>query len=104
MAAVERTDVVAIGAGIAGSRSERDHSILIGTWVGGATGVRNDEAGRLAGHDDPDNIDTGSSQDESAWIVEQTVSRLPAVGEEAVRLATTGASDLLAPFGLARFG
>jgi glycine/D-amino acid oxidase-like deaminating enzyme len=135
------------------ARPERDHSILIGTWAGGGTGVRNEEAGRPDRHDDPESFDSGSSQDESAWIVEQMISRVPAVaelgikpgyaclydmspddlpvvdhlpgieglvvvagssghgfklgpavGEEAVRLATTGSSALLAPFGLARFG
>ncbi|MEM7122301.1 MAG: FAD-dependent oxidoreductase [Pseudomonadota bacterium] len=134
------------------ARPERDHSILIGTWAGGGTGVRNDEAERPDSHDDPNNFDNGSSQDESVWIVEQALPRLPAlaefgikpgyaclydmspddlpvvdhvpgidglivvagssghgfklgpaIGEEAVRLATTGASDLLAPFSLERF-
>ncbi len=134
------------------ARPERDHTILVGTWAGGGTGVRNEEADRPQQHTDPDNFDSGSSQDESAWIVEQALPRIPAlaelgikpgyaclydmspddlpvvdavpdvdglivvagssghgfklgpaVGEEAVRLATTGASDLLAPFGLSRF-
>ncbi len=134
------------------ARPERDHAILIGTWAGGGTGVRNFEAERPEEHEDADNYNAGSSQDESAWIVEQMLPRVsalaqlgirpgyaclydmspddlplvdllpgveglvvvagssghgfklgPAMGEETVRLATTGESELLKPFGLDRF-
>lgn len=135
------------------ARPERDKTILVGTWAGGGTGVRNADAGRPEGHADPDDFDDGSDMEEGAWIVEQMTPRIPAVadlgirpgyaciydmspddlpvidhvpgveglvvvagssghgfkvgpavGEEAVRLATTGRSELLAPFSLARFG
>jgi len=134
------------------ARPEGNHSILIGTWAGGGTGVRNEDAERPTRHDDPENFDSGSSQKESAWIAEQMLPRFPAVaelgikpgyaciydmspddlpvidhvpgieglvvvagssghgfktgpavGEEAVRLATTGSSALLESFGLSRF-
>lgn len=135
------------------ARPERDGTILIGTWAGGGTGVRNEGAERPAEHTDPDHYVADSDQAEAAFIVEQMLPRVPAVGElgirpgyaclydmsaddlpiidhvpgveglvvvagssghgfkmgpaigeEAVRLATTGTSALAAPLGLSRFG
>ncbi len=67
------------------ARPERDHSILIGTWAGGGTGVRNEDADRPDHHEDPDNFDSGSSQVESAWIVEQMLPRVPEVGNLGIK-------------------
>ena len=135
------------------ARPEGTNTILVGSWAGGGTGVRHAEAERPAEHTDPDSFFSGSESAESAWILEQMLPRLPAigefgirpgyaclydmspddlpvidhvpgveglvvvagssghgfklgpaVGEEAVRLAMTGASDLVAPLSLARFG
>ena len=134
------------------ARPEREDTILIGTWAGGGTGIRNPEAGRPHAHADPNDYDADSDPDEAAWIVQQMLPRVPrigelgirpgyaclydmspddlpvidqvpgveglfvvagssghgfklgpAVGEEVARLVTTGRSDLLAPFSLARF-
>lgn len=135
------------------ARPEREDTILIGTWAGGGTGIRNPDAERPHEHADPNHYDDGSDQEEAAWIVQQMLPRAPrvgelgirpgyaclydmspddlpvidripgtvglfvvagssghgfklgpAVGEEVARLVTTGHSDLLAPFSLARFG
>jgi sarcosine oxidase subunit beta len=135
------------------ARPEREDTILIGTWAGGGTGIRNPDAGRPHAHADPNDYDAGSDPDEAAWIVQQMLPRVPrigelgirpgyaclydmspddlpvidqvpgveglfvvagssghgfklgpAVGEEVARLVTTGRSDPLAPFSLARFG
>jgi glycine/D-amino acid oxidase-like deaminating enzyme len=134
------------------ARPEREDSILIGTWAGGGTGIRNVEAGRPHEHADPNEYNADSDQDEAVWIIQQMLPRVPriaelgirpgyaclydmspddlpvidqipgteglfvvagssghgfklgpAVGEEVARLATTGRSDLLAPFSLSRF-
>lgn len=135
------------------ARPEGDNTILIGTWAGGGTGVRHEEAVRPKTVEVAGDYDSGFSTDEAVWTMEHMVPRCPqlaelgirpgyacmydmspddlpivdelpgaeglfivagssghgfklgpAVGEEAVRLATTGASELLAPFSLARFG
>ncbi len=135
------------------ARPEGKNTILIGTWAGGGTGIRNVEAHRPKEVKVAGEYDASVSTEESAWIVEQMAPRAPAVaelgirpgyacmydmspddlpiadqvpgidgitfvagssghgfklgpavGEEAARLATTGRSELLAPFSLDRFG
>ncbi len=135
------------------ARPEGRNTILVGTWAGGGTGIRNEATERPREVKVAGEYDALVSTDESAWIVEQMAPRVPAVaelgirpgyacmydmspddlpiadqvpgidgvtfvagssghgfklgpavGEEAARLATTGHSELLAPFSLARFG
>jgi sarcosine oxidase subunit beta len=135
------------------ARPEGANTILIGTWAGGGTGIRNPKADRPREVRVAGEYDASVSTEEAAWIVEQMSPRVPAVadlgirpgyacmydmspddlpivdrvpgvdgitfvagssghgfklgpavGEEAARLATTGRSQLLAPFSLARFG
>jgi glycine/D-amino acid oxidase-like deaminating enzyme len=136
------------------ARPEGANTILVGTWAGGGTGVRNPDAAEK-----PKRVevvgayDAAVSTDEAVWIVEQMSPRVPAVaelgirpgyacmydmspddlpiidrvpgiegiafaagssghgfklgpavGEEVARLATGGASPLIAPLSLARFG
>ncbi len=67
------------------ARPEREDTILIGTWAGGGTAIRNLEAKRPHAHEDPNEYDAGSDQDEAAWIIQQMLPRVPRIGELGIR-------------------
>ncbi|MSP81775.1 MAG: FAD-binding oxidoreductase [Alphaproteobacteria bacterium] len=68
------------------ARPEGANTILIGTWAGGGTGIRNPDAAekpkRVAVVGD---YDAGVSTAESVWIVEQMAPRVPAVADLGIR-------------------
>lgn len=67
------------------ARPEREDTILIGTWAGGGTGIRNLEAKRPHAYEDPNEYDAGSDQDEAIWIIQQMLPRVPRIGELGIR-------------------
>jgi sarcosine oxidase subunit beta len=67
------------------ARPEGANTILIGTWAGGGTGVRNPEADRPREVKVAGDYDASVSTEEAAWIVQQMVPRAPAVAELGIR-------------------
>jgi glycine/D-amino acid oxidase-like deaminating enzyme len=67
------------------ARPEGKNTILIGTWAGGGTGIRNVEAERPKEVKVAGEYDASVSTEESAWIVEQMAPRAPAVSELGIR-------------------
>jgi sarcosine oxidase, subunit beta len=67
------------------ARPEGKNTILIGTWAGGGTGIRNIETERPKEVKVAGEYDASVSTEESAWIVEQMAPRAPAVAELGIR-------------------
>ncbi len=67
------------------ARPEREDTILIGTWAGGGTAIRNLEVKRPHAHADPNEYDAGSDQGEAARIIQQMLPRVPRIGELGIR-------------------
>jgi sarcosine oxidase subunit beta len=67
------------------ARPEREDTILIGTWAGGGTGVRNCQGEWSHAHANPNEYDAGSDQDEAARIVQRMLPRAPRVAELGIR-------------------
>lgn len=76
------------------ARPDNEGVILAGTWAGGGTGVRHDEAGRPRFVEDPDNYMEGVDEAESVEIVETFSHRIPAMPELGIRPGYAGLYDM----------
>ncbi|MBC8037343.1 MAG: FAD-binding oxidoreductase [Rhizobiales bacterium] len=76
------------------ARPDNEGVILAGTWAGGGTGVRHDEAGRPRFVEDPDNYMEGVDEKESVEIVETFSSRAPAMLGLGIRPGYAGLYDM----------
>jgi sarcosine oxidase subunit beta len=76
------------------ARPDNDGVILAGTWAGGGTGVRHEEAVRPRLVEDPDHYLEGMDEAESVEIVETFVTRVPAMLELGIRPGHAGLYDM----------
>lgn len=72
------------------ARPEGRNTILVGTWSGGGTGIRNEDsytrhADRLHEVKVAGEFDSAASTDESAWTVEHMLARCPDIAELGLR-------------------
>ena len=75
-------------------RPDGNSTILLGTWAGGGTGVRHDEAGREGQVTDPNNYQEGVETDEAVAIVESFLSRIPELESCGIRPGYAGLYDM----------
>jgi len=75
-------------------RPDGDGVILAGTWAGGGTGVRHEEAGRPRFVDNPDTYMEGVDEQESVGIVETFAGRIPAMMGLGIRPGYAGLYDM----------
>jgi sarcosine oxidase subunit beta len=75
-------------------RPEGQDLLLFGTWAGGGTGVRNEDAPPAGAIDDPDTYAEGASDAESAEILSFVTPRIPAVADLGVRRGYAGLYDM----------
>jgi glycine/D-amino acid oxidase-like deaminating enzyme len=76
------------------ARPDNDGVILAGTWAGGGTGVRHEEAGRPRFVANPDDYMEGVEEGESVEILETFASRVPAMMELGIRPGYAGLYDM----------
>jgi sarcosine oxidase subunit beta len=75
-------------------RPDGNSAILLGTWAGGGTGVRHDEAGREERVTDPNDYQEGVETDESVAILETFLPRIPALEQYGIRPGYAGLYDM----------
>jgi len=76
------------------ARPDNEGVVLAGTWAGGGTGVRHDEAGRPRFVEDPDTYMEGVDEKESVEIVETFSNRVPVMLELGIRPGYAGLYDM----------
>ncbi len=76
------------------ARPDNEGVVLAGTWAGGGTGVRHDEAGRPRYVEDPDNYMEGVDEKESVEIVVTFASRTLAMLDLGIRPGYAGLYDM----------
>ncbi|TIT02661.1 FAD-binding oxidoreductase [Mesorhizobium sp.] len=76
------------------ARPDNDGVILAGTWAGGGTGVRHEQAGRPRFVDNPDSYMEGVEESESVGILETFATRVPAMADLGIRPGYAGLYDM----------
>lgn len=76
------------------ARPDADGVVLAGTWAGGGTGVRHEEAGRPRLVTNPDDYMEGVDEAESVEILETFARRVPAMMELGIRPGYAGLYDM----------
>lgn len=76
------------------ARPDGDGVILAGSWAGGGTGVRHEQAGRPRFVDNPDDYMEGVEESESVEILETFAARVPAMAELGMRPGYAGLYDM----------
>ena len=75
-------------------RPDGNSAILLGTWSGGGTGIRHDEAGREEQITDPGVYREGVEIDEAVSILETFLPRIPALEQCGIRPGYAGLYDM----------
>ncbi len=76
------------------ARPDNDGVILAGTWAGGGTGVRHEEAMQPRLVEDPDRYMEGVEEAESVGILETFAKRVPAMTDLGIRPGYAGLYDM----------
>ena len=75
-------------------RPDNDGVILAGTWAGGGTGQRHEDAGRPRFVEDPDSYMEGVDEVESVDILTTFATRIPAMADLGIRPGYAGLYDM----------
>ena len=75
-------------------RPDGNSAILLGTWAGGGTGKRHEEAEREETVTDPDSYREGVETDEAVSILETFLPRIPALEQCGIRPGYAGLYDM----------
>lgn len=76
------------------ARPDNEGVVLAGTWAGGGTGNRHEEAVRPRTVDNPDHYMEGVDESESVEILETFAARVPAMTELGIRPGYAGLYDM----------